>query len=82
MARRSYAATRLTRLPVPAATNAAQPVGPLGQAVAALATAIADGTIQPCPVCGRFDCDHDEWHEIMFTDPIELSDQPQGGQTL
>ena len=82
MARRSYAATRLTRLPVPAATNAAQPVGPLGQAVAALATAIADDTIQPCPVCNRYGCDCDEWHEIMFTDPIELSNQPQGGQTL
>jgi len=80
MPRRTYAATRLTRLPAPATT--AQPVSQLGQAVAALATAIADGTIQPCPVCGRFDCDHDEWHEIMFTDPIELSNQPQGGQIL
>ena len=67
MARRSYAAIHLTRLP--ASTDAAQPVSQLGQAVAALATGILDGTIQPCPACGRFDCDHDEWHEIMFTDP-------------
>lgn len=69
MPRRSYAATRLTRLPAPATT--AQPVSQLGQAVAALATAIADGTIQPCPVCDRygFDCDCDEWPELMYTDP-------------
>jgi len=50
--------------------------------VAALATAITNGEIQPCPVCDRYGCDCDEWHEIMFTDPIELSNQPQGGQTL
>lgn len=67
MARRSYAAIRLTRLP--ASTDATQPVSQLGQAVAALATAIADGTIQPCPVCNRYGCDCDEWHKIMFTDP-------------
>ena len=70
MPRRSYAATRLTRLPAPATT--AQPVSPLGQAVAALATlatGILDGTIQPCPACGRFDCDCDEWPELMYTDP-------------
>ena len=78
--RRSYTANRLTR--IPAAAKTTQPVGPLGQAVAALATAIADDTIQPCPVCNRYGCDCDEWHEIMFTDPIELSNQPQGGQTL
>jgi hypothetical protein len=81
MRRRSYTAARLAGIPAPTPA-VAQPVSPLGQALAALATAIADGTIQPCPVCGRFDCDHDEWHEIMFTDPIELSNQPQGGQTL
>ena len=69
MARRSYTATRLTRLPAPA--NTAQPVSQLGRAVAALATAITNGEIQPCPVCDRYgcDCDCDEWHEIMFTDP-------------
>ena len=67
MPRRSYAAIRLTRLP--ASTDATQPVSQLGRAVAALATAITNGEIQPCPVCGRFDCDLDEWHEIMFTDP-------------
>lgn len=77
MARRSYTATRLTRIPAPA--NTAQPVSQLGQA---LAEVIADDTIQPCPVCNRYGCDCDEWHEIMFTDPIELSNQPQGGQTL
>ena len=82
MARRSYTATRLTRIPAPAATNAAQPVSPVGQALAALATAITDHEIQPCPVCNRYGCDCDEWHEIMFTDPIELSNQPQGGQAL
>ena len=80
MARRSYTVTRLTRIPAPA--NAAQPVSQLGRAVAALAAVIADDTIQPCPVCNRYGCDCDEWHEIMFTDPIELSNQPQGGQTL
>ena len=69
MPRRSYAATRLTRLP--ASTDATQPVSQLGRAVAALATAITNGEIQPCPVCDRYgcDCDCDEWHEIMFTDP-------------
>jgi hypothetical protein len=67
MPRRSYAATRLTRLP--ASTDATQPVSQLGQAVAALATAITNGEIQPCPVCGRFDCDCDEWPELMYTDP-------------
>ena len=66
MARRSYTAARLTSIPAPAA---AQPVSPLGQAVAALATAITNGEIQPCPVCDRYGCDCDEWHEIMFTDP-------------
>ena len=73
MARRSYTATRLTRLPAPA--NTAQPVSQLGQAVAALATAIADGTVEPCPVCNRYSCDCGEWSELMFTDPttIELT---------
>ena len=70
MARRSYAAIRLTRLP--ASTDATQPVSQLGQAVAALARAITNGAIEPCPACGRFDCDHDEWHEMMFTDPITI----------
>ncbi len=26
---------------------------------------------EPCPVCGRFACDCDEWHEIMHTDPTD-----------
>ena len=69
MPRRSNAATRLTRIPAPAPATTAQPVSPLGQAVAALATGILDGTIQPCPACGRFDCDCDEWPELMYTDP-------------
>jgi hypothetical protein len=49
----------------------AQPVSPLGQALAALATAITNGEIQPCPVCDRYgcDCDCDEWPELMYTDP-------------
>ena len=73
MARRSYAATRLTRLP--ASTDATQPVSQLGRAVAALATAITNGEIQPCPACNRYGCDCGEWPEMMFTDPttIELT---------
>ncbi len=67
MTRRSYAATRLTRIPAPA--TATQPVSQLGQAVATLATAISNGEIEQCPVCGRYDCDMDEWHELMYTDP-------------
>jgi len=73
MPRRSYAATRLTRLPAPATT--AQPVSQLGQAVAALATAIADGTIQPCPVCQRFDCmgcNANEYRQSIVIDAEEL----------
>jgi hypothetical protein len=67
MPRRSYTAARLTRIPAPA--TATQPVSQLGEAVAALATAISNGEIQPCPVCDRFDCDCQEWPEIMYTDP-------------
>jgi len=51
---------------------------PLGTALAELLAS----DVEPCPVCDKFACDCDEWHEIMFTDPIELSNQPQGGQTL
>jgi hypothetical protein len=39
---------------------------PLG---AALAELLASG-VEPCPVCNRYGCDCDEWHEIMFTDPM------------
>ena len=40
---------------------------PLGESIAAfLAT-----DPEPCPVCGRYDCDCDEWPELMYTDPIE-----------
>ncbi len=55
MRRRSYTATRLAGLPAPAPT-VAQPVSPLGQAVRATCEAIARHEIEPCPVCGRFDC--------------------------
>ena len=40
---------------------------PLG---AALAELLASG-VEPCPVCDRYSCDCDEWHEIMFTDPTD-----------
>jgi hypothetical protein len=67
--RRSYTAARLTRIPAPAPATTARPVSQLGQAVAALATAITNGAIEPCPVCNRFDCDCGEWPELMYTDP-------------
>ena len=73
MRRRSYTATRLTRLPAPATT--AQPVSQLGQAVAALATAITNGEIQPCPVCQRFDCmgcNANEYRQSIVIDAEEL----------
>ena len=69
MARRSYTATRLTSIPAPAA---AQPVSPLGQALQTTCEAIARHEIEPCPVCGRFDCDHGEWAELMYTDPTTI----------
>lgn len=34
---------------------------PLGVALAEL---LASG-VEPCPVCNRYACDCDEWHEIM-----------------
>lgn len=74
MARRSYAATRLTRIPAPTPA-VSQPVSPLGQAVAALATSIADGEIQPCPVCQRFDCmgcNANEYRQSIVIDAEEL----------
>lgn len=43
---------------------------PLGEAVAALIAAIDAGAVEPCPVCGRFDCDSDDWHE-MHTSPLD-----------
>jgi hypothetical protein len=66
--RRSYTAARLTSIPAPAPA-AAQPVSPLGQALQTMCEAIVRHEIEPCPVCGRFDCDHDEWAELMYTDP-------------
>lgn len=71
MRRRSYTAARLTSIPAPVPTTA-QPVSQLGQTVAALATAIDHREIEPCPVCGHFACDCDEWHEVMHTDPIAI----------
>jgi hypothetical protein len=71
MRRRSYTAARLTRIPVTVPT-AAQPVSQLGQTVVTLATAIGNHEIEPCPVCGHFACDCDEWHELMHTDPIAI----------
>ena len=68
--RRSYTATRLTR--IPAAAKATPPVSELGQAVAALATGITDHAVEPCPVCGHFACDCGEWPEMMFTDPTTI----------
>ena len=68
MARRSYAATRLAGIPAPTPA-VSQPVSPLGQALQTTCEAIARHEIEPCPVCGRFDCDHDEWAELMYTDP-------------
>ena len=71
MARRSYTAARLTSIPAPTPA-AAQPVSQLGQAVATLAAAIDHHEIEPCPVCNRYGCDCDEWHEVMYTDPTEI----------
>jgi len=68
MRRRSYTAARLAGIPAPTPA-VAQPVSPLGQALQTTCEAIARHEIEPCPVCGRFDCDHDEWAELMYTDP-------------
>lgn len=68
MRRRSYTAARLAGIPAPTPA-VAQPVSPLGEAIRATCEGILSGTIQPCLVCNRFDCDCDEWHEIMCTDP-------------
>ena len=40
---------------------------PLGTALAEL---LASG-VEPCPVCLRYACDCDEWHELMNTDPTD-----------
>ena len=71
--RRTYTATRLTR--IPAAAKTTQPVSQLGRAVAALATAITNGEIQPCPVCQRFDCmgcNANEYRQSIVIDAEEL----------
>jgi hypothetical protein len=57
MRRRSYTAARLAGIPAPTPA-VAQPVSPLGQALQTTCEAIARHEIEPCPVCGRFDCDH------------------------
>ena len=74
MRRRSYTAARLAGIPAPTPA-VAQPVSPLGQALQTTCEAIARHEIEPCPVCGRYACDCDEWSELMFTDPttIELT---------
>ena len=69
--RPTYTAARLTSIPAPAPATTAQPVSQLGEAIRAACGGILSGAIQPCPVCGRFDCDHDEWPELMHTDPID-----------
>ena len=74
MRRRSYTAARLAGIPAPTPA-VAQPVSPLGQAVAALATAITNGEIQPCPVCQRFDCmgcNANEYRQSIVIDAEEL----------
>lgn len=43
----------------------------LGRDVAALCDAILRGDVEPCPVCDRYACDCDEWHELMNTDPTD-----------
>jgi len=43
---------------------------PLGVAVRQACDAILRGDVEPC-ACGKFACDCDEWHEIMFTDPTD-----------
>ena len=55
MRRRSYTAARLAGIPAPTPA-VAQPVSPLGQALQTTCEAIARHEIEPCPVCGRFDC--------------------------
>lgn len=44
---------------------------PLGAAVRELCDAILRGEVEPCPVCNRYACDCDEWHELMHTDPLD-----------
>jgi len=56
---------RMVRLPITRTPIVAQ-LSPLGAAIADL---LASG-VEPCPVCDKFACDCDEWHEIMFTDPM------------
>jgi hypothetical protein len=51
----------------PTRTPIVAQVTPLG---AALADLLASD-VEPCPVCDKFACDCDEWHEIMHTDPTD-----------
>lgn len=52
---------RMVRLPITRTPLVAQ---------VALAELLASG-VEPCPVCDRYGCDCDEWHELMHTDPCE-----------
>jgi hypothetical protein len=49
----------------------AQELTPLGRDVQAFCEAWQRGEVEPCPVCNRFDCDCDEWGEIMHTSPFD-----------
>jgi hypothetical protein len=49
----------------------AQELTPLGRDVLAFCEAWQRGEVEPCPVCGRLDCDADEWGEIMRTSPFD-----------
>jgi hypothetical protein len=60
-----YRQVEPTRTPIVATLT------PLGRDVAALCDAILRGDVEPCPVCNRYDCDCDEWGEIMHTDPTD-----------
>ena len=74
MRRRSYTAARLAGIPAPTPA-VAQPVSPLGQALQTTCEAIADGEIQPCPVCQRFDCmgcNANEYRQSIVIDAEEL----------
>ena len=41
----------------------------VSNAVRDLCDAILRGEVEFCPVCNRLNCDCDEWHELMNSDP-------------
>ena len=45
-----------------------------------LCDAILRGEVEPCPVCGRFDCDMDEWHDLMHCDVAGDLDELRPGE--